>query len=256
VVEYADVVWDNCTHAEKTSLEKIQYEAARVVTGCTKLVSVNKLLSEAGWEALEERRSKHKLILFFKMVKGLAPEYLSSMVPQSVGDISTYQLRNSSNLSNIPHRTSLYASSFLPSTINLWNSLPNEIKELDSLTAFKSYINRNKPKSNKLFYHGKRRLQILHTRLRTSCSSLNHHLFSKNIVASPLCSCGLQETTAHYFMKCSLYDNIRDDLVETLNLHGKFDLKTILFGNDVVNFDTNVKIFDAVHRFIDLSGRF
>ena len=40
-------------------------EAARIVIGATKLVSISSLLSETGWEPLASRRRKHKLILFF-----------------------------------------------------------------------------------------------------------------------------------------------------------------------------------------------
>ena len=61
LLEYADVVWDNCTLYEVNVLEKIQLEAARIVTGATKLVSLEMLYKETGWETLEIRRSKHKL---------------------------------------------------------------------------------------------------------------------------------------------------------------------------------------------------
>ena len=37
ILEYADVVWDNCTNYEKQEFNKIQTEAARIVTGATKL---------------------------------------------------------------------------------------------------------------------------------------------------------------------------------------------------------------------------
>ena len=66
LLEYANVVWDNCTLYEVNELEKIQYEAARIVTGTTKLVSINSLLLETGWETLAYRRKKHKLQLFLK----------------------------------------------------------------------------------------------------------------------------------------------------------------------------------------------
>ena len=39
----ADVVWDNCTQYEANELEKIQHKAARIVSGATKLVSIDKL---------------------------------------------------------------------------------------------------------------------------------------------------------------------------------------------------------------------
>ena len=43
LIEYGDVIWDNCTQYEKLELEKIQNEAARIATGTTKLVSLNSL---------------------------------------------------------------------------------------------------------------------------------------------------------------------------------------------------------------------
>ena len=45
LLEYADDVWDNCTQQEANELEKIQNEAARIVTGATKLASIQSLLS-------------------------------------------------------------------------------------------------------------------------------------------------------------------------------------------------------------------
>ena len=36
LLEYADIVWNNCTQDESLGLEQIQYEAARIVTGATR----------------------------------------------------------------------------------------------------------------------------------------------------------------------------------------------------------------------------
>ena len=74
-------MWDNCTQCEANALEKIQHEAARIVSGATKLVSIEKLLKELGWDTLSCRRKKHNQILFYKMINGLCPDYLSSLVP-------------------------------------------------------------------------------------------------------------------------------------------------------------------------------
>jgi hypothetical protein len=46
-------------------IENVQSEAARIVTGGTKLTSIQKLYEETGWEKLLERREEHKLILPF-----------------------------------------------------------------------------------------------------------------------------------------------------------------------------------------------
>ena len=78
LLEYADVIWDNCCQYEKNELDKIQNEAARIATGATKLVSLNALYNEIGWEPLQDRRRDHKLTLFYKMMYNLTPLYLSS----------------------------------------------------------------------------------------------------------------------------------------------------------------------------------
>ena len=79
-LEYADVVWNNCTRYQVNALEKLQLEAARIVTGATKLVSLEVLYNETGWESLETRRSKHKMCLFYKMNKSKSRNYPSSLV--------------------------------------------------------------------------------------------------------------------------------------------------------------------------------
>lgn len=43
ILEYASTVWDNCTCYEKDKLEKIKIEAARLVTGTTHSISLQKL---------------------------------------------------------------------------------------------------------------------------------------------------------------------------------------------------------------------
>ena len=78
LLEYADVIWDNCTLYEKQELDKIQNEAARIATGTTKLISL-----EIKWESLEKCRRNHKLTLFYKMYTNLTPSYLSDLVPQT-----------------------------------------------------------------------------------------------------------------------------------------------------------------------------
>jgi hypothetical protein len=80
------------------------------------------------------------------------------------------------------------------------NELPDDIQNAPSLSSFKCLLNRNIKKCPKYFYTGIRKWQIHRARLRTECSSLNHHLFRKNIVNTPLCQCGLPETNHHFFL--------------------------------------------------------
>ena len=137
ILEYSVVVWGNCTQQEAKELEKNQNEDAHIVTGATKLASIQSLLSDTGWKSLTSRREKHKLVLFYKMINSLAPEYLSPLVPPTVGNISQYNLRNETNLQTIPARSQQYYNSFLNSTTRIWNSLPDDTKNSPSVETFK-----------------------------------------------------------------------------------------------------------------------
>ena len=125
------------------------------------------------------------------MKSNLCPGYLSSLVPQTVNSASRYNLRNANDLQTINARTSLYYNSFLPSTIRAWNNLPIEAKQMESVNAFKYVLKKKYVPVPKYFYTCKRKVETLHTRLRTNCSSLNLALFIKNISDFPMCTCGI-----------------------------------------------------------------
>jgi hypothetical protein len=57
ILEYSDVVWDNCTLREKQDLEGIQLSAARVVTGGKKGTEHRLLYNETQWEKLEHNHN-------------------------------------------------------------------------------------------------------------------------------------------------------------------------------------------------------
>ena len=171
LIENGDIIWDNCSRYKKQELDKIQNEAARRATGAIRLVSIRALCKEIGWCSLEKRRSIHKLNLFDKMTHNLAPLYISFLVPQSVSNISRYNLRNSNNLQTIDARSTLYYNSFLPSTVRAWNNVNDEVKQSYSLNTFKGFLSKDKLLVPKHFYVGHREVQVLHTGLRTNCSS-------------------------------------------------------------------------------------
>ena len=93
-------------------LENVQVEAARIVTGGTRLVSLSNLYIETGWEKLKDRT-----ILFYKMSNNLTPQYLSNLIPQNFDMIHDHNTRHTSRIPPVRTRTSLYASYFIPSSV-------------------------------------------------------------------------------------------------------------------------------------------
>jgi hypothetical protein len=253
ILEYADVIWGNAFQYELESLDKIQNECARIASGATRLVSIECLIQELNWETLEQRRYNHRLILFYKMHNNLTPDFLSSLIPDQTN--TRYNLRNSDNTAGIYARTSLYYNSFLPSTIRDWNNLPTEVRNLPTLSSFKNFLTRNKKRTPKYYYSGNRKLQVLHTRLRTKCSSLNYHLFLRNISPSPLCECGQVESNYHFFFECYRYNLYRNELFINIQAFD-INLDILLFGNPGLSDDDNSTIFSNVQSFIAKTKRF
>ena len=91
--------------------------------------------------------------------------------------------------------------------------------------------------------------------IRNKCSSLKHHLFLKNIVDSPLCTCGSVESTQQFFLECPLYNQIRPFFLQALTDIGGANIHTMLNGNSNFSNEINTKKFDEVHKYITKSKR-
>ena len=166
-------------------LEAVHNEDARIIIGATKLCNIEKMLADLGWESLQTRRRKHKLVTFYKIINELAPAYLRDTVPPLIQDTAPYRLRNADHIQNFHANTYLFYNPYFPSTIRGWNSLSDEVKQAPSLASFKCRLNRDIKKPPAYYNAGTRLGQILQARIRMECSSLNSHLYLKKYSSKP-----------------------------------------------------------------------
>ncbi len=259
IVEYAAIVWDSCTQYERDSIDKLQYEAARIVTGLTRSVSINKLVQEIGWVSLSDRRKIQKLVLIFKEKAGKLPTYLHELFPQLVGENNPYELRNRNNFITLARRTEIYSKSFIPSSLALWNELGDEIKHSPSLATFKAKLKQLfKPAIVPAYYLiGERTQSIYHARIRNQCSNLNSDLFINHLRESPLCHCTQDvENAEHFFLKCTSFNQQRQHMFTATRQHNPLSIDTILFGDESKEYEYNATLFIEVQRYIKLTRRF
>jgi hypothetical protein len=99
--------------------------------------SAESLYFETGWSKLEDRRKSRKLNLFYKIENKMAPTYLSDCLPTTIGETVTYNLHNNDDYRTQRCRLQTSSKSFFPSTIRLWNSLPDSVKSLPTFSKFK-----------------------------------------------------------------------------------------------------------------------
>ena len=96
----------------------------------------SKDLRRLSWLSVPDRVMYFKLLHLFRIRHDLAPKYLSDgFIPVSYSH--RYQTRGSSFNYLLSKEWSLAPSSFHCTSIRLWNSLPNELKEIELFRVFK-----------------------------------------------------------------------------------------------------------------------
>ena len=78
----------------------------------------------------------------------------------------------------------------------------------------------------------------------------------KNIINDPYCECGEIEDTEHYLLNCNLYQNLREELLNTVATYCQPTLNVLLYGNANLSDSENKTIFSAVQEFILKTKRF
>ena len=118
-------------------LQKLQNRAARTLTFTRKFDHISPVLRQLHWLPVEKRITYKVLLLSFKSLHGLAPEYLSDLLKWY--EPEAYNLRSrSQNLLSIPgyrlktvgFRRFSYAGPYL------WNRLPPSLREITDINKF------------------------------------------------------------------------------------------------------------------------
>lgn len=123
-----------------SKLQRLQNSAARLVCLTKRRDHITPILQELHWLPVKERVNFKILLLTYKSLHGLAPRYINDLL---IPHTSSRNLRSLSQNRLVPakvntisygHRALSYAA---PS---LWNSLPDRIKNAQSVTIFKSLL--------------------------------------------------------------------------------------------------------------------
>ena len=131
----------NC-HVHK--LQWVQNAAARLIFEESKYCHVTPLLKSLHWLPVKYRIVFIVLLITFKAIHGLAPIYISALISIRDESLSRYCLRLTNSLTlNYPALKSpktLGNRSFFVTAPKLWNELPSDIRDLNSINKFKTAI--------------------------------------------------------------------------------------------------------------------
>ncbi len=126
---------------DTTKLEKVELEAARIVTGTKVRTSSNELCLELGWLTLKNPRKFNKLSKLFIITKNYYPPYLK-IILDTITNYHSYATRGqiTSQLPILKCKTEFSEKSFSPSTIKLWNELHGTIRDSMNKLSFKKAV--------------------------------------------------------------------------------------------------------------------
>ena len=137
ILEYGACVWDPHYKNQIEKIEKVQKRAARFVTNNYKMTHGNseKNLNKLKWKSLEEHRARNKVITFCKALKG------ETVLPVNDFKRVTVDTRQGNDKFVVPKSNiNSHQYSYFPSTLRMWNNLPQEEKDLEKIEEFKNKI--------------------------------------------------------------------------------------------------------------------
>jgi len=272
VLEYCNIIYDNCTLRNCLDLENAQRRAALVCTGAYRHTSNDALLAELGWQPLRTRRQIHKLLMFYKVFNSLSPPYLRALIPRA--PVLHHRLRSATNaILPIPFsRLSSTRSAFVHSTVKLWNNLSLEVRSIESIFAFKRRLKlelykHHNPKFLPQLYSfmPMHRATVHISRLRLGLSALNFHRFTYNFIPDKSCpNCNSDcENTTHLLFHCPAYAAPRAVLWESLSFLPRDLLNNpaaleqcLIYGSNDLTLNSNLTSFSILASYIEATGRF
>ena len=134
-LEYSCSVWHPHKKSNKDKIEKVQRTAARFVSNnFRRKASVSEMLHNLGWQILDSRRQDQRLVLFYKIINGLASVETEDILTPAD---SRTRKNHSFKFKHLQANCDSYRYSFFPATISSWNNLPFGIEKVDSVEGFK-----------------------------------------------------------------------------------------------------------------------
>ena len=139
-LDYCNALYSNLNKASIHRLQLVQNAAARLITGTRRYEHITPVLAALHWLPVTLRIDFKILLLTFKALNGLAPQYLADLLQphDPIRNLRSAELA----LLDLPwsNRVTRGDRAFAVRAPTLWNSLPLDLRLASSLTIFKSKL--------------------------------------------------------------------------------------------------------------------
>ena len=129
------------TNSQLAKIQRVPHASARLVCNAPKFCHITPIMRDLHWLPIRERINSKVLLLTFKALHGLAPQYLRSLISIKT---SCCNLRGSNTLllamPSVKSKATLDDREFAAAAPSLWNSLPCELRSITCVTSFKTQL--------------------------------------------------------------------------------------------------------------------
>ncbi len=123
-----------------SKLQRVQNTAARLALRLSRHERITPALEELHWLPIQQRVSYKLLLLTYKVLHGMAPEFISDLV-QVYAPTRVLRSSSESRLKVPRSSTKFYGDrAYSCAAANLWNNIPNNIRQAPTLSMFKSHL--------------------------------------------------------------------------------------------------------------------
>ena len=169
LLEYSSTVWDTHTSELIKQIESVQRRAARfAMRDYSRYSSPSSMLATLGWDTLELRRKVNRLALMHKIINDQvaipAQTFLQPVIRPT-------RLQNNKAYQRPSGKKDCWVHSYFPQTIKSWNTLPQQLVNIEDNKTFKQEIRGRVKKSVQPSFfssHG-----CIYTKLAVFTSSMN-----------------------------------------------------------------------------------
>lgn len=134
--DYCSTLYLNTSREQMNSMQAIQNRAMRIVLKCEYLTPREQMLNTLNWLTIEQNIRLNTLIMIYKIKHKQVPKYITDEI-KTRRDIHNMNVRNQSDFTLPKYKTINARNSIFYEGLKMFNELPQEIKDAQTIQIFK-----------------------------------------------------------------------------------------------------------------------